>query len=168
MHQLPMTNRPRNDEPGRLKIARDRMGLTQKELGDLVELDQQTVWRHENGRLPIRDKSRRAYASALNISVVWLQHGLGDGPELDASRLLARYLASDYALDGVHPEVVELLRRFPYASLGLTQIGLRQMDDLRRIMETNRGAIGHSAHAAQTAPADRQAELFDDSPRRTA
>lgn len=134
--------------------------LTQEQLADRVGLNQQTVWRHEHGKLAIRDKARQRYAEALNISVIWLQHGIGSGPTVDASRLIAAYLESDFGR-GTHPEVVELLRRFPYGTLGLTHVGLRVVDDLRRIMEMNRGSVGHSAHATPARP-ERQPSLFDD------
>lgn len=59
----------------RVKARRMELGITQKELGDLVGISQNSITKIENGGNTIHIAK---LASALGVSVAWLSTGIGD------------------------------------------------------------------------------------------
>ena len=55
-----------------LKTARENMGLSQTQLGEMLGTTQNTVWRWENDRITPDDDTKLKLAQILNVSVAYL------------------------------------------------------------------------------------------------
>ncbi|WP_204245118.1 helix-turn-helix transcriptional regulator [Cloacibacillus sp. An23] len=55
-----------------LKAARENMGLSQTQLGEILGTTQNTVWRWENDRITPDDDTKLKLAQILNVSVAYL------------------------------------------------------------------------------------------------
>lgn len=55
-----------------LKTARENMGLSQTQLGEMLDTTQNTVWRWENDRITPDDDTKLKLAQILNVSVAYL------------------------------------------------------------------------------------------------
>lgn len=55
-----------------LKAARENMGLSQTQLGEMLGTTQNTVWRWENDRITPDDDTKLKLAQILNVSVAYL------------------------------------------------------------------------------------------------
>lgn len=53
--------------PNRLKFLRERVNLTQKEVGRIVGVDETTVSKHENGDRALSDTMIREYAKLFKV-----------------------------------------------------------------------------------------------------
>lgn len=53
--------------PNRLKFLRERVNLTQKEVGRIVGVDETTVSKHENGDRALSDTMIRGYAKLFKV-----------------------------------------------------------------------------------------------------
>lgn len=68
----------------RLALARDRQGLTQEQLARHLGLREQTVQNWEADRAEPRANKLQMVAGLLNVSIVWLMTGEGEGgPVID-------------------------------------------------------------------------------------
>ena len=57
----------------RIKLRRKQLGLTQKQLGELVELSEGSVSRYESGSIKDAPTQKlNDFAKALNIEVAWI------------------------------------------------------------------------------------------------
>jgi transcriptional regulator with XRE-family HTH domain len=121
---------------GRLRFARQLRDLTQSELGDMVSLDRQSVYRHE-ATSAISRKAAAKYAKALNVSEVWLLYRDGPDPGVRLTDALEAYFDSDLGRTTQAP-VRELLRRVSYSSLGVHQLDLATVHRVRELIEMNR------------------------------
>ena len=54
------------------KTARENMGLSQTQLGEMLGTTQNTVWRWENDRITPDDDTKLKLAQILNVSVAYL------------------------------------------------------------------------------------------------
>lgn len=63
----------------RVKARRNELGITQKDLGDLVGISQNSITKIENGGNTIHIAK---LASALGVSVAWLSTGTGDRDDI--------------------------------------------------------------------------------------
>ncbi|MCP5922212.1 helix-turn-helix domain-containing protein, partial [Klebsiella pneumoniae] len=59
----------------RLKIAREKKGMSQAQLADLIGLSQQSVAKIENGDT-LQPRKIKERAKALDVSQKWLQLGI--------------------------------------------------------------------------------------------
>lgn len=63
----------------RIRALRERAGLTQKALGDLVQMDKMTIWRIEQGESwPVYENLERI-SQALGTDIEYLFQGLDSG-----------------------------------------------------------------------------------------
>lgn len=76
----------------RVKARRAELGITQKELGDLVGISQNSITKIENGGNTIHIAK---LASALGVSVAWLSTGKGDRDDIVENSGLDKQLISN-------------------------------------------------------------------------
>lgn len=69
----------------RLRIARERRGLTKKALAELTSLSERSVQEHESGRTVPTDEHVRAFASALRFPVTFFSQPEMEMPDPDAA-----------------------------------------------------------------------------------
>ena len=68
----------------RLAAARDKLGLTQGQLAKRLGVKKVTIANWEDDRSEPRSNRLQMLAGVLNVSLVWLMTGEGDGFEIDA------------------------------------------------------------------------------------
>lgn len=123
----------------RLKIAREKMGLSQAQLGEKIGLSQQSVAKIENGETR-QPRKIKEIANALNVSQKWLQLGIEeDGflsnfvvEEVETSTLDPDIFASIQVLDielsagnGCEAEIIEsAIDTFPLRRVDLRKAGV--------------------------------------------
>lgn len=56
----------------KIKQERERIGISQKRLAELLNVDMQTVWRWENGSRSPRDKMKQKLADIFGVTVSYL------------------------------------------------------------------------------------------------
>lgn len=83
---------------GRIKQARERAGLRQEDLADLIEVSNRTVQNYEAGETKPFAKLK-AVAAATGVTVEWLLHG---DPEQPAAQ------ASSTEIAGLRAEIAEI------------------------------------------------------------
>lgn len=77
----------------RLKLARDRAGLSQADLGEKVGRRGQSIWRYETERSAIEGRLLVRIADVLGVSPTWLVSGRFESTPTDTvSEGIARYL----------------------------------------------------------------------------
>lgn len=109
---------------GRLSRARDAAGLGIADLARQVGVKVATIQSWECDRAQPRSNRIATLAGMLNVSISWILHGVGTGPDEDGGAELLRNLVSN----------VESLKRLRDESDAL----LAQIeDDLRRIAVVN-------------------------------
>lgn len=81
----------------RIALRREQLGLTQYELGDLTGMEQQHIWRYENGKNKPSLEKLIVLAEALRTSIDWLV-----GSDM-----------GDSDLSPIEREAIGLLRRVP-------------------------------------------------------
>jgi len=66
----------------RLIKARKHAGLSQTELGQLLEMHYKSIQKYELGQMTIKRGTLLGWAMACGVDHVWLEHGdYGDGPQ---------------------------------------------------------------------------------------
>lgn len=105
----------------RLKIAREKKGMSQAQLADLIGLSQQSVAKIENGDT-LQPRKIKEIAKALDVSQKWLQLGIEENgsisdfvvEELEEAKLDPEVFANIPVLDvelsagnGCEAEIVE-------------------------------------------------------------
>lgn len=123
----------------RLKIAREKAGLSQAELGEAIGLSQQSVAKIENGDTQ-QPRKIKEIAKALGVSQTWLQLGVEENgslsdfvvEELEETTIDPGVFASIPVLDielsagnGCEAEVVEsVLETYPLRRADLRKAGV--------------------------------------------
>ncbi|WP_373393604.1 XRE family transcriptional regulator [Raoultella ornithinolytica] len=123
----------------RLKIAREKAGLSQAELGEAIGLSQQSVAKIENGDTQ-QPRKIKEIAKALGVSQTWLQLGIEENgslsefvvEELEEATIDPGVFASIPVLDielsagnGCEAEVVEsVIESFPLRRADLRKAGV--------------------------------------------
>lgn len=129
----------------RLKIAREKKGMSQAQLADLIGLSQQSVAKIENGDT-LQPRKIKEIAKALDVSQKWLQLGIEENgsisdfivEELEEAKLDPEVFANIPILDielsagnGCEAEIVESivdffpLRRFDLRKAGVSPANAR-------------------------------------------
>lgn len=67
-----------NSVGSRIKWAREQAGLTQAQLGALLDTDQAAVSKWESGEISPRGSTRLRIGKALGANYEWLRTGVGD------------------------------------------------------------------------------------------
>ena len=93
---------------GRIREARDKMGLTQQQLGTLVGVSSQTVWSWEAGRVKPTHDHLEDLAYRCEMSTAWL---LGRSV-LEADLLKEANVSFHDAVEGLPLEDVETIQSF--------------------------------------------------------
>lgn len=123
----------------RLKIARERKGLSQAQLAEMIGLSQQSVAKIENGDT-LQPRKIREIARALDVSQKWLQLGVEENgaisnyvvEELEEAKLDPAVFADIPVLDielsagnGCEAEIVEsIVDSFPIRRVDLRKAGV--------------------------------------------
>lgn len=123
----------------RLKIAREKAGLSQAELGEAIGLSQQSVAKIENGDTQ-QPRKIKEIAKALGVSQTWLQLGVEENgslsdfvvEELEETTIDPGVFASIPVLDielsagnGCEAEIVEsVIETFPLRRADLRKAGV--------------------------------------------
>lgn len=101
----------------RIKSRRKQLGLTQKQLGELVELSEGSVSRYESGSIKDAPTQKlNDFAKALSIEVAWI---IGFKPETDKFQLAIDLANKIQELDdeigieliGIFDKFIDLLNR---------------------------------------------------------
>ena len=71
--------------PERLKLARTRRGMTQREAGEAAGVGLNSIWRYEVGRIRPSVLALRGLAAIYETSLSWLLGDEGDGGDEDGS-----------------------------------------------------------------------------------
>jgi transcriptional regulator with XRE-family HTH domain len=66
--------------PSRLRLARDRSGLSQLELARRIGVDPIVISRYERGKIMPHTERAIALSRELRVSIGWLLTGEGEGP----------------------------------------------------------------------------------------
>ncbi len=123
----------------RLKIAREKKGMSQAQLADLIGLSQQSVAKIENGDT-LQPRKIKEIAKALDVSQKWLQLGIEENgsisdfivEELEEAKLDPEVFANIPILDielsagnGCEAEIVEsIVDSFPLRRFDLRKAGV--------------------------------------------
>ncbi|EFL5716745.1 helix-turn-helix transcriptional regulator [Shigella dysenteriae] len=123
----------------RLKIAREKMGMSQAQLGEAIGLSQQSVAKIENGDT-LQPRKIKEIAKVLNVSQKWLQLGIEENgflsefvvEEAENANLDTTIFANIPVLDvelsagnGCAAEIVEsVVDTFPLRRLDLRKAGV--------------------------------------------
>ena len=123
----------------RLKIAREKKGLSQAQLADMIGLSQQSVAKIENGET-LQPRKIKEIAKALDVSQKWLQLGIEENgvissyvvEELEEAKLDPAVFADIPVLDielsagnGCEAEIVEsIVDSFPLRRADLRKAGV--------------------------------------------
>lgn len=96
----------------KIKLARERAGLTQQQLADKVGVSKRTIASYESTDAQARSATRRKLASALNVSY--------------------DYLSSDKITDPQYG-----IDKDPYVEQAQAQFGNKAGDEVRELLERN-------------------------------
>jgi len=108
----------------RLALARERQGLTQSQLARHLGLRVQTVKNWESDRAEPRANKLQMLAGFLNVSMIWLMTGEGNGPE-----------PGDVPAEGTSPGLYEALSELRELRLLQSQLS----DRMARLEKRLRG-----------------------------
>jgi transcriptional regulator with XRE-family HTH domain len=134
-----MTSHPPTTFGERLRWARKARGyLRQEDLADRIGVSLKTVNRHETSADAPRAARTtiEAYAAALEVSELWLVHGLGEGPQgKDLPPAVEHYLVSPPLGGPVDSEAAALLRDLDWSSVGSPNPTVEEVHDVRKMIE---------------------------------
>lgn len=99
---------------GRIRVLRDKKGLSDKDLGDMVKFTRNAVTQWETGRAMPRPDTLQAIARALDTSVEWLL--AGD----DQAEIARAHTTSEL-------EMLRAFREVPEAQKGILIAAAREM-----------------------------------------
>src|SRR5260221_13065229 len=72
----------------RIRLARERLGLSQEELATAVGRDQRTISEYENGKRKLSAIDLPEFAKALKVSVLYFYEGVATRDDLDEALLM--------------------------------------------------------------------------------
>lgn len=151
-----VTTTPPDEHPGvRLRRAREWRGLTQLQLAQSAEVNEQTVWRAEKHG-SVSNKAVSGFARVLRVQPDWLLYGYGPSPE--EAELIEEYLLTELG-QSTPPPVAKLLRRVSFVSLGLRHVSMQGVHRVRELIQMNRllgTTMGHGFDAAPKPPPTRR------------
>ncbi len=123
----------------RLRWARERKGLSSKELAAEVGREPKTIYRYEGGdealkrgqapAMPSRNTLRRL-ATAVGAPPDWLEYGR----RLPGLREVEEYLRSPDGLN-VSTQIADALREMPWATMGMDRPTPEQVREVRIVLE---------------------------------
>ena len=121
--------------PERLKLARARMGMTQREAGEAAGVGLNSIWRYEAGRIRPSMLALRGLAAIYETSLSWLLGDEGDGGDEDGSDGTQRPTPVDVesakGRDANYAEFILLLSTLGH---GLSDESLRSISDFIRYL----------------------------------
>lgn len=123
----------------RLRWARERKGLSSKELAAQVGREAKTIYRYEGGdeavkrgqtpAMPNRETMRRL-AAAVSAPPDWLEYGR----RLPGLREVEVYLRSPDGLSA-STQIADALREMPWATMGMQRPTPEQVREVRIVLE---------------------------------
>lgn len=93
---------------GRIRVGRDRLGISQSELGRRIGVEGTTVWRYEKNRIEPSADVLVKLAAALDCSESWIMTGAERRVDMDLRPELREFLASPEGKTVTPDELQEL------------------------------------------------------------
>lgn len=112
----------------RIKMIRNKIGLTQTDFGIRIGLKQNTVGQIENGQRGITDRTIILLCQTYNVSEDWLRDGTGEMFVEDDNFLLSS-LSQQYGLDGLDRKIIEAYINLPDMQRGVIKSFVRNLVD---------------------------------------
>lgn len=142
-----------DSEGARLRLAREARGWRQVDLAEKAGVDEQTVWRHENGIGGIGQRSLQKYCAVLRVREEWVKYAIGPAPGQKADDIVDKYLKSPMGRSTPRA-VAALLRQVSYSSLGVRKPTYKSVHRVRELIETNYLLERQTAHGSASGDAD--------------
>ena len=118
--------------PGRLKLARTRSGMTQREAGEAAGVGLNSIWRYEVGRIRPSVLALHGLAAIYETSLSWL---LGDEGDEDGSDGTQRPTPVDVeSAKGRDANYAESILLLSALGPGLSDESLRSISDFIRYL----------------------------------
>ncbi|MBM7070904.1 helix-turn-helix domain-containing protein [Shewanella sp. 202IG2-18] len=116
----------------RIRAAREKLNLSQEELGRLMEISFQSVQQWESGKTTPRASRMRRLASVLKTTPNWLQFGLGISSNENIDNSIKLITSDEFKtqIASAHSRMLQTAISMGWISFGRSEITMSILNDL--------------------------------------